>query len=191
MKISKAVVEKVTGLPFAETAGKCHQVSIALVHKAVLPDGARVARGSCAGVPGQHSWVVIGDPYSPDAQIIDATLWSYRDEVEGVWHGTAADGLHVPHGAGLIFDWGKPAAGDGPVIGLDDDGLSDEAVAFLEDIGELDAVGWMRLFSQAPVVGWPAGEIIARAFEHEQLQALIPIDRVGMLTDINPGGLYQ
>jgi hypothetical protein len=91
---------------------------------------------------------------------------------------------------GNIYQWGKPEAGDRPVIHLDTTGMSTEAKRFLASLGPLDARGWMSLFSHAPVEGWPAGEIIERAYHNSQITALIPIDRVGMLTDINPDGLY-
>ena len=43
----------------------------------------------------------------------------------------------------------------------------------------------------APVEDWPAGEIFAAMDDTEGLKALVPIDKLGMLTDRNPGGLYR
>lgn len=57
-------------------------------------------------------------------------------------------------------------------------------------LGPLDRRAWHLLASQAPVLGWPAAEIIAAMDDTEELSAFVPIDRLGMLTDRNPGGLY-
>jgi hypothetical protein len=39
--------------------------------------------------------------------------------------------------------------------------------------------------------GWPASEILVRFLEdHPDHEAVVPIDIVGMLTDLNPDGLY-
>jgi hypothetical protein len=51
-----------------------------------------------------------------------------------------------------------------------------------------DRQGWSVL-AHAPVGGWPAGEIIDAMCE-SGLDAVIPIDIVGMVTDRNPQGLY-
>lgn len=56
-------------------------------------------------------------------------------------------------------------------------------------VGPLDRPGWMRLAS-CPVGGWPAAEVLAAMDDTPALQTLVPIDRLGMLTDRNPGGLY-
>lgn len=182
-------IEGVINLPREQWAGSCHSVSLAVV-KAGLIDGGRVARGFCSGVLSQHSWIVAGDPYAPDAWIVDPTLWTYRDDVHDVWVGSASQGLHVPHGAGSIWEWGRPTTQGGAPIVLNRDGLSQIAVAFLDLIEPLDRKGWMMLLSSAPVGGWPAAEIVARAAADDRLRTLIPVDRVGMLTDLNPYGLY-
>lgn len=173
---------------FEDTARDCHSVSIRLVNAGVP---GRVARGSCQGVGSQHSWIVLGpDVYAPDARIIDATLWSYDDEVEGVWHGTARDGLHVPHGAGSIWEYGQPQSSGGPIIELvTREPLSSDAQLFLDLLGPLDVRGWAML-AHAPVGGWPAEEIIGVMYDTPALSALVPIDVVGNLTDRNPGDLY-
>lgn len=175
--------------PLVDWAHRCHEASLALVKAGV---GTRVARGTCRGVGGQHSWVVVGDNcYDPKAVIIDSTLWSYRDDVVGIWVGSAKKGWHQPHGAGLIWDWGKPQTNGGKVFELDPEiKLSDGAKAFLDLLGPLDMQGWCALLGHAPVGGWPSREIVAAAYRTKELKMLIPIDRVGMLTDVNPGGLY-
>lgn len=139
---------------------------------------------------GQHSWVVLGhDCYDPGAIIIDPTLWSYDSSVSGVWTGTYNDQRHTPHGMGSIWKWGRPDAPTGPVVELKPrQPWSEQAKGFLELLGPLDQKGWIVL-AHAPVQGWPAAEIIDAMCE-SGLQEFIPVDRVGMLTDRNPGGLY-
>lgn len=188
---SKAEVLEILG-DLNKWSHQCHAASIHIV-KALPAGTARVARGSCRGVGGQHSWVVLGmDCYDPTTKIIDPTLWSYDDKVKGVYYPNLREreSRYHPHGEGNIYAWGKPVPGGGKVITLDTKGMSDEAVRFLKMVGPLDALGWMRLFSNAPVQGWPAGEIMERAHWHPQIGGLIPIDRLGMLTDLNPHGLY-
>lgn len=174
--------------PLKKWAQRCHGASVALVRAGV---GTRVARGFCEGVGGQHAWVVVGyDCYDPKALIIDPTLWSYRDDVKGIFIGTSTKYGHTPHGAGSIWDWGKPVADGGLTVRLTPKTpLSIMAREFLGFIEPLDRAGWGRL-AGAPIGGWPAAEIIAAMDDTEQLSALVPIDRLGMLTDRNPGGLY-
>ena len=54
----------------------------------------------------------------------------------------------------------------------------------------LDRQGWEQLLN-APVGGWPASNIIHCADADERLAMAIPVDVVGMITDINPNGLYR
>ena len=171
-------------------AGACHVMSLALVKSDLAPPVARVARGFCAGVRSQHSWVALGDPFDRDTIIVDPTLWTYREDVDGLWVGTIRDGLHKPHGYGSIYSYGRPCHAGGEVIDLDTAGLSDDAREFLEMLGPLDRTGWSHLLSHAPVGGWPAAEIVDRACDNPELRPIIPIDRIGMLTDRNPGGVY-
>lgn len=178
--------------PLVQWHHRCHQSSLALVKSGVLP-GSRVARGACTGVGGQHSWVVLGYPYDPQVVIIDPTLWSYDQTVAGIWYGSAADGRHAPFGGvGTIWTWGRPnPAKPGEAVALmPAKPFSPFAQHFLDIIGPLDREGWMLLLSHAPVSGWPAGEIIEAAENTPVLEAATPIDRVGMLTDLNPDGLY-
>lgn len=191
-KISVKQVEEAWGRPFATTAHQCHAVSLAIVKAKIVPNG-RVARGAANGVGSQHSWVVAGDDvYDPTAWIVDATLWSYRDDVEGVvtTFNIMGGWRHTPHGYGSIWDWGQPTAGGGKPIELTPhDELSRAARTFLDLLGPLDMQGWMQL-AHAPMMGWPSSEIVAAMYDTEFLRALIPIDIVGMLTDRNPQGLY-
>lgn len=181
------------GRPLEAYRHDCHAASLALVESGVLGPKARVARGTCPGVRGQHSWVAVdGDCYDVNGRIVDPTLWSYRDDVVGVWEGTMHTLGHRPHGFGHIFQWGCPEGCGGEAIALE--GLSDEAARFFrmveENGGPMDLHSWHSLLSQAPVGGWPAAEVFALANEHPVLGSLIPIDRLGMLTDVNPYGLY-
>lgn len=169
---------------------QCHAASIRIVRSGILGD-ARVARGTCVGVGGQHSWVVVGgDCYDVDAPIWDATLWSYDEHVDGVWRGTMRDGRHRPFGQGSIWDWGRPDyPTEEPIELTPSRPLSGRARDFLGMLGPLDRRGWAVL-AHAPVEEWPAGEIIRAMYETEAVGALIPIDIVGMVTDVNPSGLY-
>lgn len=177
-------------------AHDCHSVSLALVKSGLLGEKARVARGSLRGVGGQHSWAVVGDPYAPEA-VVDLTAWSYDERYPRLYVVEGPDAPHVPHGTGSIWDWGIPPAGDGPDIDLTPTTpLSQPARVFLGMVAEgngrkgLDLRGWMAL-ANAPVEEWPAAEVLAAMDDTQQLRALIPIDRLGMLTDRNPGGLYR
>lgn len=175
--------------PLKQWSVRCHEASLALIRAGI---GNRVARGWCNGVLSQHSWVVVGDDYyANNAIIIDGTLWSYRKDVKGVFVGKASMYQHTPHGKGSIWEWGRPISEGGKTIRLKPKSkLSADARMFLEMIEPLDRSGWMRLASQAPVQGWPAGEIFAAMEDTKELECLVPIDRLGMLTDRNPGGLY-
>lgn len=192
-ELTLAVIQDVLGLTREEIAHQCHGVSHAIL-QAGLVQG-RVARGRCYGVRGQHSWIVAGpDCYDPMVRIIDPTLWSYDDEVPDVWEGALADGRHHPHGwlqGRSIWSWGRPDRPTGRIVhlaaGLE---LSDGARRFLKALGPLDARGWSTLANEAPVSGWPAGEIFAAMNDTPALAAVVPIDKLGMLTDRNPGGLY-
>lgn len=177
--------------PLEHWAHQCHAASMDLLGRAGFEE-ARIARGSCTGVGGQHSWVVMGhNVYAFNAVIVDPTLWSYDRAVRGVWVGSAQDGRHVPQGGhGNIWSWGKPAPAESePVTLTPSQPLSPDALAFVDLLGPLDRVGWMRLMD-APVAGWPAAEIVAAMDDTPALEALVPIDLLGMLTDRNPGGLY-
>lgn len=187
-KFSIEDVEKAINLHFHRWRNNCHSVSLAMVKSDLFEGPRRVARGCCDGVSCQHSWIVLGrNCYIPDA-LVDPTLWAYDSEVEGIWYGSKEDSRHHPLGEGLIFDWGMPMNHGGEHIELE---LSGVAAAWMDLLPRPhDTRLWHSLLSEAPAQGWPAAEITAAAYNDERLKALIPIDRVGMLTDINPGGLY-
>ncbi len=180
---------------------QCHAASIAIVRARIFPH-ARVARGWCAGVGGQHSWVVVGGrstdvlPACFDrerAQIVDPTLWSYDKGVSGVWFGDYAAGKHTPHGGfGNIWDWGKPnEAAPGQAVTLTPSTpLSKSTAYFVKILGPLDRQGWAMLANHAPVLGWPSGEILGAMLDTKAIALHVPIDKEGMLTDRNPSDLY-
>lgn len=186
-------VEAAIGIPVEKWWHQCHHISIKIVKSGVLGTFARVARGTCDGVGGQHSWVVLGrDCYAEDADILDPTWWSYNDEQPSLRRrvGIGDASGYRPHGMGSIWDWGQPVPGDGPVIELTPTfELSREARSFIDILDPLDRQGWAVL-SSAPVQEWPAAEIFAAMDDTEELSTLVPIDKLGMLTDRNPGGAY-
>jgi hypothetical protein len=195
---AEQVVEALGYDSFEDTAKQCHGVSLGLV-RAGLPQlkGGRVARGWAKGVGSQHSWITLGDPYDAESIIVDATLWSYDPSIHGVaiWPGRSK--RYMPHGAaGTIWEVGSPppAQDDELIMELPHDeyeNLSDEAKHFLKTCGPLDIRGWSYL-GNAPVRGWPSGEIFTAIWNSRkrELRAMIPIDRFGMCTDVNPGGAY-
>lgn len=196
--IVKAVCEKEPDhyLDFEDFAYQCHSASLALVRSGLLGKPGprvRVARGTCHGVPGQHSWVVLGNPYDPKAQIVDITLWSYDRGAPRIWVGDRDNmfARHYPKGGGWVFDDDKPSSRGGEHILLEEAKMSPWAREFLRVIGPLDAPGWAALWSRTGMLGWPAKEIL-EAFldQYPSLGALVPIDVIGMLTDRNPEGLY-
>lgn len=179
-----------TGRPLTDFAQDCHAAALSLARE--LGRG-RVARGTCQGVGAQHSWFVDGDDcYDEHATLLDPVLWSYQNVEPYVWKGTQEDSpFHVPHGHGSIWQFGQPPLPLKPVIELAVD-PGEDARHFLEFAAPrgLDLAGWSVLL-HSPVEGWPAAEIVATAYDTPRLKSIIPIDIVGMLTDINPGGLYR
>jgi len=172
----------------------CHSVSLALIRSGLLGTGGRrlrVARGSCRGVGGQHSWVVLGHPYNPRAKIVDITLWSYDEHQPRIWVGDNTFACHRPKGYDWIFNTDKPYSRGGDPLLLDEDRMSGEARRFLEVIGPLDAPGWAALWSRTGMLGWPAKEILeAFVDQYPTMAALVPVDILGMVTDRNPQDLY-
>lgn len=189
--LHKEDVASVIEVPWEDWNDRCHEISLAIVRAGLCGPSARVARGGSPLLTSQHSWIAAsGDCYGEDEPIVDPTLWCHADDLDDIWHGTLSDRLHTPHGAGSIWEWGRPAAGDGPVVVLDAEALSGAARRFLDLLGPLDRVGWMAL-ANAPVGGWPAGEILGAMDAHPDLCGLVPIDCLGMTTDLNPSGLYR
>lgn len=198
----RAEIERAIDWTFTDWSHQCHAVSLAIVRAGILPSGSRVARGTADGVGGQHSWIVVGpgdgrlaDCYADDAVIVDPTLWSYRNDVEDIWVGRAGSEFdHVPHGKGPhIMDEGRPDYPTGTPIPLAPEAfeaLSTDAKFWVRRMfGPLDRRGWMQLASMT-VVGWPAAEIIRAMHDTPELTAYVPIDRLGMLTDLDPHGMY-
>lgn len=177
--------------PLDQWSHQCHAASTRIVKDPSFPFEARVARGFCQKVGGQHSWVVLGmDCYAPDALLVDPTLWSYDSSVQGIWTGSNKEpGSHVPHGAGSIWEYGRPNYPEEEIIELTppQGEWSSEARDFLDLLGPLDMKGWVEL-AHYPVEGWPAREIIEAI--NEKWPARVPIDILGMVTDLNPSGLY-
>lgn len=199
--LARDVVDAIQSLdPLDRWAHDCHAASHAIVQQ-LDPGAARVARGGALGVVSQHSWVVVGtDCYDEGALIVDPTLWSYRDDVDGVWTGTYAAGIHRPHGWSEVnmIGWGCPMGGDADPIELvwPEGGPSREATMWLgmfERTTNLDRTFWSRLVNHAPMgpePGWPAAEFVAAMDDTPDVTALVPIDILGMLTDRNPRGCY-
>jgi len=188
---SPETLARVIGCPTAHWAGSCHSVSHALVRSGEF-GRARVARGTAPGVGSQHSWIVLGDDcYDPEAVIVDPTIewWQKLPDPE-ILVARAAILDHRPHGGGSIWEWGRPCGTGGPEIELADTSqLGEAARAFLHMLGPLDRQGWAML-AHAPVGGWPAKEIITAMAQTEEISALVPVDITGMITDLNPRGLY-
>ena len=178
-------------LPFPLWANQCHGVSLALLRTGEFGPG-RIARGTCEYVPSQHSWIVLGDDcYDRNSVIVDPTLWAHDPEVTGIYTGRNRQGYyHQPHGAGSCFSVGQPQNHGGPDIELTPSKpLKPRARAWLGVLGPLDIRGWMEV-AHLPVEDWPAGPILTAMAETRVLEALIPIDILGMNTDLNPDGLY-
>ncbi len=180
-------VEIAIDVPFADWANNCHGISLQIV-KAGLVEGGRVVRGTALAVDSQHSWITAGDPYDPEAAIIDPTIWSCHQDIEGIWYGTLKDNLHHPHGQGNVWEAGRPPDPVGEIIPLNAD-LSDHARIFMNLVGPLDRTGWSVLL-HSPVGGWPSKEILTAASKQQDLAVIIPIDILGNATDTNPGELY-
>ena len=192
------------GVPYERWSGKCHEVSFQLLSTGLFGPG-RVARGWSPAVIGQHSWMVLGpDVYARYAVIVDPTITPYLRK-----HGT--DGTNDPaglpdiqvelasllshwaHGAGSIWEGpNKPTCHGGEIIELTPSvPLSDDARLFLSEefLGPLDRRGWGQL-ANGPMEMWPAAEIIRAMHDTPELRMLVPVDILGMLTDLNPGKCY-
>lgn len=169
--------------PMKRWSKQCHAASVRLVESGVIP-GARVARGTCRMVPGQHSWVCIGDPYADNVLILDPTLWSYTGVAAEVWVGERKRFNHRPFGYGNIFAWGRPPnckLKQAVSLPEPEGGWTSAAKTFLEMLGPIDMDGW-RILAHAPVQGWPATEIMTQMCRHsESMRMMIPVDIRGMV----------
>lgn len=191
---SQRIVEEAIHRPLTDFAHQCHAASVALVESGLLQryaDGEPifVARGRARGIMSQHSWVTVGTPYDPTT-IVDLTMWSYNPCIDTVriLDGADASSHYVPHG--LSGENASEALRD-MVLEMDPihlDVSDPQAAAFLRG-RVLDVRAWMKLFS-CNVSTYPARAIIEAAHRNDRLRALIPIDLVGMLTEINVGGAY-
>ena len=155
----------------------------------------------CSGVGSQHSWVVLsgrpGSMFEKKVPILDPTLWTYRDDVEGLYFNTAGGTpWHTPKGAGDLWDFSCPQSVGGDEL-IPREPITGGATAFLAFLkaqvgGPLSYGWWMRFFSQCPMANPPIlRELIDACYRDERIRGTIPIDIVGMLTDHNPGGLYM
>lgn len=172
-------------------ACQCHAASLALVKAPLMPEG-RVVRGWCDHVFGQHSWMVVGmNCYDPDALIIDPTLWSYDDVVEDIWVGRMGDRPeHMPHHNWTFWDH-KPKRGPGEDIPLERyDSLGRAARMYMDLILPLDYKGWCNFATHVGALGWPVGQVVEAMYAQKNLRGALPIDLIGMTTEINPHGLY-
>jgi len=180
------IVQSIGGLE--QFHHNCHACSLAIVRTKLLPQNARVARGFHSAIMSQHSWVVLGDPYDPKSIILDGTLWSYTNRPPVLYCGRSRE--YRPKGSGRIWDHGFPPLPTTEIIPLDAE-LSDNAKIFLSTVAPngLDFNGWIRL-ANSPVQGWPCKEIFTAMYQNDKLRGVIPIDVIGMITDMNPGKLY-
>lgn len=198
--LTEEIVVEAIGRPIEDFDKQCHAASVALMNSGLFPKS-RVVRGAAYGVFGQHSWLVTGDKpsdcYSSGVDIVDITLWSYDEAKPKVFVSNLMQGIHHPHFEGNLMQWGCPEVGGGEEIPLTPSKpLSYEAshwiYLFRKANGKkpLDRRFWAALMTHAPYLGWPAEEITRAVYDTDALRALIPIDRVGMQTNLNPGGLY-
>jgi len=194
--IVEAMCDKEPGFyqDFNDFSQDCHSVSLALVRSGLLGEGGpslRVARGACIGVGGQHSWVVLGNPYDQTATIVDITLWSYDSSAPRIWIGNQINERHRPKGGETLWQTMRPCHSGDEIMALGTDDMSREARDFLDILGPLDARGWAALWSRCGMMGWPAREILEAFLDQfRDMAALVPIDIVGMVTDRNPQELY-
>lgn len=186
-------------IPLEHWEGSCHAVSLALVKTGEFGPDARVARGFAVGVAGQHSWIVLGDPYAWDAVIIDATHPEFHrgGHHEIVVREFANGRDYVPQGYGVLAEEEREQIRDvmPPYTGPEKElaptvPLSVDAQLFLDDIGIMDFRRWCWLASNLPMQGWPSKEII-EAMMDSGLAVCVPKDIQGMVTDRNPQGLYM
>lgn len=95
---SRAIRAALAPDTLADFEGQCHVVSLRLVENAETAGSAlskmwrraHVARGRCAAVPIEHSWVVVDDK-----RIVDVTRWFYDKGVEPIHRTTVDDPAYV------------------------------------------------------------------------------------------------
>ena len=184
-------IERAISEPAKDWARSCHRISYAIVASDLFAPGTcRVARGTCRGVPGQHSWIVFGDPYDLDAPILDPTLWSYVPAAPTLWTGDGHSMFrHRPAGFGRFHAGPQPYSAH--KVEIIPNALTKAATGFLADVrpiacGPLDRAFWAFLLSHSNVGDTPAADIIRAAWGHPDLRPLVPADRAGMLTGLPP-----
>jgi hypothetical protein len=122
--------------------------------------------------------------------VVDITLWSYDPAAPVIYVAKASKRPHTPHGAGSIWQYGPPPEPVGPIIELAvDPGDAGRDFLRLAAPDGLDQRGW-GVLAHAPVQGWPAKDTFTAMNATPKLSALIPIDILGMVTDVNPKELY-
>jgi hypothetical protein len=85
----------------------------------------------------------------------------------------------------------RPTRGEGPDIPLDAyDRLGRAAQMYMDLVLPLDYKGWCNFATHLGVLGWPAQQVVEAMYAQSNLRWALPIDLIGMVTDINPGGLY-
>jgi len=190
-RLNLDVVERAVGTPRELWKNRCHEISLALLKSdAFVGIDARMARGFSIQITSQHSWIVLGkDVFDRTALVVDPT-WSSTVMNAPMISYARNFRSHRPHGWGMLTEY--PESGGGPEVEIK--GMTSETAEWVEFVrmtvdGPLDVRFWCRLFS-GPLQGWPSRELVGLAAEMPELRFGIPVDVVGMLTDLNPNGLY-
>lgn len=181
--------------------GHCHLVSHLLVRSGLLGEPGphcRVVRGGGAGIGGQHSWVVVGDPLEPTSVLIDPTAygWGAADDLVVT---TVGDKRYTAHGYDprSIWDFGRPTGctpEDAWEVTPPEGGWSESAQTFLDILGPLDLDGWAEL-AHYPMGAWPSREIIKAIIRDpgmigDRASVRLPIDVASLRGDLNLKELY-
>lgn len=184
--------------------GHCHDVSLRLVRSGILGEPGpecRVVRGAGIGIGGQHSWVVVGDPFDPVSKLIDPTAFGWR-KADDLVVTTVGDPRYTAHGYDprSIWEFGRPSPAsplsiDGWIeVTPPDGGWSEQAETFLGLLGPLNIDGWVEL-AQYPTGGWPFREICL-AIIHDpgpigrHARVALPIDVASLRGSWNVKELY-
>ena len=185
--VNKMTIEswaKAIKVPYTEWHNRCHEISLKIIRANLVGMTARIARGTAAEI-GVHSWISMGNPYAEGISYVDPTRWSWVTPDNPHIEVTSLEaGTHIPQGHGNIWDYGRPPYPTGETVNLNWAELSSEAKSFLDIVGPLDLNGW-RVLLNSPVGGWPSKEIITAADKDPRLSAYIPVDVIGMLTNLD------
>jgi len=201
-------IEAIIGIKHHDWFGRCHEISLKIVHSGALGEPGprvRVVRGSAGGygIGGQHSWICLGAPYEPDALYLDYTAHCWG-RVEGLV-ATRAESAFADHQQGRpahtihgynpqsIWRFGRPSPPKAHQQGFVVEplpGQDDEVASFLSVIGPLTREGWGAL-CEYPQGAWPYREVAKAAYEQvPELASLVPIDILSMKADLNIKELY-